>query len=166
MEERRPVLSLRERDRRWARVRDLMRAHQLECLLVGGYRGRERYESYITDDYVEGAVVFPLEGEPTALTWTGLRVSRAWESYRRGETPWVDDLRIGVSGGQLADVIREKGFDQSRVGVVGLDARSPTEPEGYLPAKVWNELVAALPSPAGCVGHGRALASTLGASSE
>src|SRR5262249_57019414 len=74
MNEQLPVLSLRERDRRWQRVRDLMRAHELECLIVGGYRGRERYECYITDDYVEGAVIFPLEGEPTALTWTGLRI--------------------------------------------------------------------------------------------
>jgi Xaa-Pro dipeptidase len=145
MQEHRPVLSLRERDRRWGRVRDLLGAHQLDCLLIGGYRGRERFECYVTDDYLEGAVVFPREGAPTALTWTGLRVSRAWESYRRGETPWVADLRIGVGGAGLADLIREKGCDQSRVGVVGLDARSPTEPEGYFPAKVWNDLVAALP---------------------
>jgi Xaa-Pro dipeptidase len=77
MQEHRPVLSLRERDRRWGRVRDLLGAHQLDCLLIGGYRGRERFECYVTDDYLEGAVVFPREGAPTALTWTGLRVSRA-----------------------------------------------------------------------------------------
>jgi Xaa-Pro aminopeptidase len=144
MNERPPVLSLRERDRRWQRVRDLMRAHELECLIVGGYRGRERYECYITDDYVEGAVIFPLGGEPTALTWTGLRISRAWESFRRGEQPWVADLRLGVTGPALADVIREKGLDRGRIGIVGVDARSPTEPEGYLPARVWTSLLDAL----------------------
>ena len=39
MNESTPVLSLRTRELRWQRVRDLMRAHDLGCLLVGGLRG-------------------------------------------------------------------------------------------------------------------------------
>jgi len=140
-----PVLSLRERDRRWERVRGLLRAHALQGLIVGGFRGRERYESYLTDDYNEGSVVFPLEGEPVALTWTSLRVSRFQESVRRGEEPWVPDLRVGGSGEAMAAVLREKGLDRARLGIVGLEARSPTEMEGYVPAKWWLALLAALP---------------------
>jgi len=47
MNESTPVLSLRTRELRWQRVRDLMRAHDLGCLLVGGLRGREHFETYL-----------------------------------------------------------------------------------------------------------------------
>jgi hypothetical protein len=46
-----PVLSFAERDRRWAAVRSLMRERGLGGLLVAGFRAREMYESYISDDY-------------------------------------------------------------------------------------------------------------------
>ena len=101
-----PVLSLRERDRRWAAIRDLMGAHELDCLLVGGHRGREHFESYITDDYIEGVVVFPMEGEPATLTWTDMRISRAQESFSRGLEPWVPDYRMGATGAGTAAVLR------------------------------------------------------------
>ena len=38
-------LSFATRDRHWSLTRDLMRERQLDCLLVGGFRARERYES-------------------------------------------------------------------------------------------------------------------------
>ena len=59
-----PTLSLVERDRRWARVRGLMRERGFDGLLVAGFRSREMYETYISDDYNEGCVIFPLEGDP------------------------------------------------------------------------------------------------------
>ena len=40
-----PSLSLAERDRRWARVRDLMRSRALDSLVVAGFRAREMYET-------------------------------------------------------------------------------------------------------------------------
>lgn len=49
-----PTLSLAERDRRWQRVRNLMREQNVDGLLVGGFRAREMYESYVSDDYNEG----------------------------------------------------------------------------------------------------------------
>ena len=55
-----PTLSFAERDRRWKRVRDLMQRENLDGLLVAGFRAREMYESYISDDYNEGCVLFPL----------------------------------------------------------------------------------------------------------
>ena len=75
-----PGLSFAERDRRWAAVRSLMREHEVDYLLVAGFRAREMYESYIADDYNEGCVVFPLEGDPVVLTWAHLRVMRARDS--------------------------------------------------------------------------------------
>src|SRR5579862_4191226 len=72
-----PVLSLAERDRRWANVRRLMRERGFGGLLVAGFRSREMYETYISDDYNEGCVIFPLEGDPVVITWAYLRVMRA-----------------------------------------------------------------------------------------
>jgi hypothetical protein len=79
-----PILSFAERDRRWARVRCWMRTRNLDGLLVAGFRSREMYETYISDDYNEGCVVFPLEGEPVVVTWAHLRVMRARWSEERG----------------------------------------------------------------------------------
>jgi len=140
-----PTLSLAERDRRWARVRALMRERRLEALLVAGFRAREMYESYLSDDYNEGCVVFPLEGDPVVLTWAHLRVMRARWSAERGYALWVPDYRVAASGSAAADLFREKKLEAGRIGVVGLASQAPTEVYGALPANFWLQLVAALP---------------------
>src|SRR5690348_15909943 len=117
-----------ERDRRWAAVRALMREHDVSHLLVAGFRAREMYESYIADDYNEGCVVFPLEGEPVVLTWAHMRVLRARDSAARGYALWVQDYRVATSGNAAAAVVREKGFEprSQRLGIVGLRSAAPT----------------------------------------
>jgi Xaa-Pro aminopeptidase len=138
-----PSLSFAERDRRWAAVRALMRERRFDCLLVGGFRAREMYESYVSDDYNEGCVVFPLEGEPVVLTWAHLRVLRARWSAERGHALWVKDYRVATTGAAAAEVVREKGG--ARVGVVGLDSQAPTEIHGAIPATWWRQFTEALP---------------------
>src|SRR6516225_1093287 len=129
-----PILSLAERDRRWARVRRLMRERGFDGLLVAGFRSREMYETYISDDYNEGCVIFPLEGDPVVLTWAHLRVLRARWSRERGHALWVDDYRVATSGTAVAEVCREKHLAESRIGVVGLASQAPTEMYGAIPA--------------------------------
>ena len=98
-----PTLSLAERDRRWARVRSLMRERGLDGLLVAGFRAREAYETYLSDDYNEGCVIFPLEGDPVVITWAHLRVMRArgaaWLLQQTNENPGhrAGHERAGVS---------------------------------------------------------------------
>jgi len=140
-----PTLSMGERDRRWARVRELMRKHQVDGLLVAGFRAREMYESYVSDDYNEGCVVFPLEGAPTVLTWAPLRVKRAQWSAERGYPLWIEDYRVAFSGAGAAKVIEEKGLAGARLGVVGLRSQAPTEHYGSIPAAFWMDLTAAIP---------------------
>ena len=103
-----PILSLAERDRRWARVRHLMRERGFDGLLVAGFRSREMYETYISDDYNEGCVIFPLEGDPVVITWAYLRVMRARWSQERGAALWVADYRVATSGTGVAEVLCEK----------------------------------------------------------
>jgi Xaa-Pro aminopeptidase len=140
-----PVLSLGERDRRWARVRELMREQRLDGLLVAGFRAREMYETYISDDYNEGCVVFPLEGDPVVITWAVLRVMRARWSQERGTALWVSDYRVATSGDGVAEVFREKKLADARIGVVGLSSQAPTEIYGAIPANFWAQFTAALP---------------------
>jgi len=59
-----PTLSLKERDRRRRLTRKLMKDSSLDCLLVAGLKGREKYESYFTNEYAQGIVVFPMDKEP------------------------------------------------------------------------------------------------------
>jgi len=140
-----PTLSLTERDRRWANVRKLMRERGFDGLLVAGFRSREMYETYISDDYNEGCVIFPLEGDPVVITWAYLRVMRARWSQERGTTLWVDDYRVATSGTGVAEVFREMKLAEASLGVVGLSSQAPTEIYGAIPANFWAELTAALP---------------------
>ena len=140
-----PILSLAERDRRWANVRALMRERGFDGLLVAGFRSREMYETYISDDYNEGCVIFPLEGDPVLITWAYLRVMRARWSQERGATLWVDDYRVATSGIGVAEVFREQHLAESNLGVVGLSSQAPTEIYGAIPANFWMELTTALP---------------------
>ena len=132
-----PVLSFAERDRRWSSVRALMREHRLDCLVVAGFRAREMYESYISDDYNEECTVLPLQGDAVVLTWANLRVLRAKWSEARGHELWVPDYRVATSGGQAAEVVREKLGGGRRLGLVGLRSEAPTEPFGAIPANWW-----------------------------
>lgn len=132
-----PVLSFAERDRRWIAVRSLMRANNLDCLVVAGFRAREMYESYISDDYNEQCTVLPLEGDAVVLTWANLRVLRAMWSRDRGHALWVPDYRVATSGEQASRVVREKMGGGSHLGLVGLLSEAPTEPFGAIPAHWW-----------------------------
>lgn len=132
-----PVLSFAERDRRWAAVRALMREHRLDCLVVGGFRAREMYESYISDDYNEECSILPMEGDAVVLTWANLRVLRAKWSEERGHALWVNDYRVASTGAQAATVVKEKLNGGSRLGLVGLKSEAPTEPYGCIPANWW-----------------------------
>ena len=140
-----PTLSLAERDRRWERVRRLMRERGFDGLLVAGFRAREMYETYISDDYNEGCVIFPLDGDPVVITWAYLRVMRARWSAERGARLWVDDYRVATSGAGVAEVLGEKRLADGSLGVVGLNSQAPTEIYGAIPANFWAELTAALP---------------------
>ena len=79
-----PTLSIKERDRRWRITRKLMKEKSLDCLLVVGLKGREKYESYFTNEYAQGIVVFPLEGQPVYTTWGSNVVLRHMEKTLKG----------------------------------------------------------------------------------
>lgn len=141
-----PVLTLKERDRRWAGLRALMRQRGIAAILVGSFQGRERLESYLIDDFLDSIVMFPLHGEPTVLAFASGRVSRLYESARRGIEPWVTDIRIGFGGAKAAEVLAEKQLASATIGLVGLGPTAPGEMEGVLPLGLYKSFAAALPN--------------------
>jgi Xaa-Pro dipeptidase len=144
MEKTYPILSLDERERRWKRARELMKQNGLDCLLVYG-KGRERFDSYLTNESFDGIVIFPLVGEPTYLLWTPNRILIRLESSLKGEPWWVDDLRLGFTGPGLVEALQDRNLDQAKFGVVGLESKGAGEPDGIIPFKTWSYVLEKLP---------------------
>ncbi len=140
-----PVLSLAERDRRWAGLRKIMAGRGVDALIVGSFQGRERLESYLIDDFLDSIVILPAASEPVVLAFATGRISRAFESASRGIEPWVRDIRVGFGGAKVAEVLTERGLERGRIGLVGFVPTAPGESEGLLPLGFWRNLTEALP---------------------
>ncbi|MFE0420450.1 M24 family metallopeptidase [Streptomyces tendae] len=139
-----PSLSLAERDRRWSRTRALMDELGLDLLLVGGFRSRDHYEHYLSNDYIEGAVVFPRTAAPVTVTWGATRVFRAEDSFARGAERWIDQYCTGLDGAAVAGLIKDLSPD-GRIGIVGLETQTAGEFSGFIPARFWMDLTEGLP---------------------
>ena len=109
------ILTLEERDRRWANVRKAMKDRKLDCLIVwssqGYWTGLAANLRYLTNILDEGYLVFPIEGEPTLFTFEiGL------------PSPWLNDHRAGQPkySSAIANRLRELRLDKAKMGIVGL----------------------------------------------
>jgi Xaa-Pro aminopeptidase len=140
-----PTLPLRERDRRWSGLQTLMRARLLDAIIVGSFQGRERLESYLIDDFLDSVVTLPARGEAILLAFSGGRLSRMYESERRGIEPWVKDVRVGGGGAKTGAIVAELGLAAGRIGIVGLGPTAPGEMEGLLPVGFLASLKGTLP---------------------
>lgn len=143
-----PQLTLGERDRRYAGLRTLMEAQGFDAIVVGSFQGRERLESYLIDDFLDSVVVLPAKSAPVLLAFGGSRISRIFESTRRGFDAWVLDVRLGAGGARVAEVLKERGLARGRIGLVGFGPTAPGEAEGLLPLGFHTNLVKALPEAA------------------
>lgn len=143
-------LSPAEKERRYAKVRQAMRATGIDCLVVcaiGGswfHEGNVRYfvgdlfKNQSHDEYV----LFPVEGEPTFVLTYAFRVPWARKSWisdvrapadPRGKDPrFAGEKSRSVS---LAEIIAEKGFGRSVIGI----------PRDVLPTATCEELTRGLP---------------------
>jgi Xaa-Pro dipeptidase len=143
-----PRLSLPERDRRWARVREAMDQRDLACIITPPHTGHwemfaadTRYLTHIGGNNSETACVFPREGEVTAV------VLNRPEFWARTQN-WVTDIRTPkrhLWSGPMIERMRELGIDRQRVGVVGLSAGLRT-PEGIFPHGIYARLRDAFPN--------------------
>ncbi|HZP98511.1 MAG TPA: M24 family metallopeptidase [Reyranella sp.] len=140
-----PRLTLAERDRRHAGLRSIMEKQGFDAIVVGSFQGRERLEGYLIDDFLDAVVVLPLKSPPVLLAFGGSRISRIFESQRRGHDIWVPDVRLSAGGAAVAGVLKERGLARGRIGLVGFGPTAPGEMEGLLPLGFHTNLVKALP---------------------
>jgi Xaa-Pro aminopeptidase len=111
-----------ERDRRWRRVRDIMRHRGIDALVIwafAGYNSSEcanfRYLSnmptYGNLSY-PGYLVFPLEGEPTIVGFAKMPGEHLWIHDIRGKAPTYSRVII--------DRLRELHLEKTRIGIVSV----------------------------------------------
>jgi len=143
-----PILSLQERDRRWAAVREKMYYRRLGALVVVGTdfnssmaMANVRYLTQV-GSIVGAYAMFPAVGDP--VVWTGARhMNIPTAAYRHVPGHWIEDMRPkeGVAG--IAAELKNRGLDKARIGAIGYsDLLTPTS---NLPASFLDDLRRALP---------------------
>jgi len=139
-----PSFSLAERDRRYQRVRRLMRERNLDCLLapaadVGEPQANSRYLCQMGGVQGGAWVIFPVSGEVTAIL-SSERERRMWAA----NLIWPSDIRWGDFSKLVPERLREMGFGKSRIGVTGLFDQYRM-PEGTIQFETWRRIASALP---------------------
>jgi Xaa-Pro aminopeptidase len=134
-----------EKDRRWRLVRDLMEKRQLDALVVAGARfDQEPLDRYLSGWIPGNLVIFPLHGDPILLVSMVPEMLNLKPDTPEEERPWINDIRPGVRGTVIADILSEKGLQGGRVGTVGLGGLK-TAWEGWVPYRTWERVIAKLP---------------------
>lgn len=148
-----PRFSLAERERRWTRVRDLMRESKLDVIFVppntglwDQFQANVRYLTGIGGNCAQAAAIFPLDGTVTAVTSPDVDVR-----YWRERQDWVDDIRPVASGWGFAEAsiarMRELGLDEARIGITGLSGNT-RYPEGVTSHGFYDQIRDAFPKAA------------------
>ena len=120
-----PKFSLKERERRWERVRELMREAGLDVFIGfpnqshwDQFQADIRYLTHIGGHQTEVAMVFPEAGEVTAFV-RGANEVEWWSIVQ----DWVKDIRATrrTWGEPVIERLGELKLDASRIGVSGLE---------------------------------------------
>jgi Xaa-Pro dipeptidase len=140
--------SAAEYARRYAALRDKMRAHKLDCIIVPGGPSHWSFGGgmlWLTGHWEWHAlccyVLVPLDGEPTMIYSMG---GTHAEAVRRQVAVAVKDVRHSRNG-QYAQVmverLKELKLERARIGLMEIDPRHGD----YMPVNQYNVLRAALP---------------------
>lgn len=140
-----PVLSLKERDRRWAEVRKLLSSLGMDAVLVFGLKGREHFEGYIANEHMEGMAILPVKSDPVICTWHPKMVMRRMGSKTDQSRFWVKEFRLGKYGPAIVEFLKERGIERGHIGVVGLEVPEAGCPEGIVPYPLWKAVLDGLP---------------------
>ena len=142
-----PRFSIAERDRRWAAVRNAMREKGIDIIVVPNNTGHStdfqanaRYLSHVGGGGdADIAVVFPLEGEVSAVATTA---APRWPCVQ----DWVSDVREArrAYGRATVERLKELSADGKRIGITGLGAGTRT-PEGTILYNFWRLMREAFP---------------------
>jgi Xaa-Pro aminopeptidase len=125
-----PQLSLAERDRRWDRLRKKMLMAGIDALVFLGndiYWGMGmanfRYALQV-DSQIGADGLFLLEGDP--VVWNAPPHMNRPTSMYLSLQEWVHDIRDRGGMPAVADEVRARGLDRSRLGLVGFSSTIQT----------------------------------------
>lgn len=120
-----PMLSEREKERRWEQTRDFMRKKELGALIGLGTFNTNRLQPYLGNTGGGGVVIFPLDSEPVYLGG-GWDIGINFDNARNGIKPWIADTRVTMDPiAEARKMISERGLEKSQIGIFGLSA-NPT----------------------------------------
>ena len=137
-----------ERDQRWQRVRALMAQDDIDVIVAPPHTGHHDHFSAYTRDLAgiggfsfEVGVVFPLEGQVTALTVPDVAPSK-WQAQQ----DWVTDIRgTGRAFGDgIIARLKELRLKKPRIGLAGLSG-VPRFADGIVPHLFYTKLAAEFP---------------------
>lgn len=135
--------SLSERDRRYARVRELMASEGLDAILAPGADGSEpqapsRYLCQVGGVQAGAWVVFPASGEPVVV-FNSERHMRMWTD----NLSWPTETVWGEASDVVPERVKALGLEGARIGVAGM--ASVRRAEGVIPYETWSRFTKALP---------------------
>lgn len=144
-----PRFSLEERERRWAKVRGMMADANLDAIVCPNntghstdFQANSRYLSHVGGGGdADIAVVFPLEGEVTAIATSA---APRWPTVQE----WTTDVREARRNyGRVAvERLRELGLEKRRIGIAGLGEQAGTRtPEGTVCYGFYKQIREAFP---------------------
>ena len=105
----------------------------------------QQADTYITNDGPGQTVIFPLEGEPTAIGPGAYQVGSWLEAVDRGENSWVKDWHFHPGVATIVEILQEKKLTNSRIGTLGATKGPFGSPGGRVSYNFWTALNEALP---------------------
>lgn len=117
------TMSLKERDRRWASLRDAAKSAGLDALIVFGHgEGRPLFQYLTNAQKVVGHAILPVAAPPTALT--GRPIGRGWVL----RSDWLDDIRkVADAPAAMAAILGDHGISKGSIGLAGHPATFPED---------------------------------------
>jgi Xaa-Pro aminopeptidase len=127
-----PQLSIAERNRRWERLRKKMIMAGLDALVFLGNdifwgmgMANMRYVFQV-DSQIGADAIFPLVGEP--VVWNCVPHMNRPTSMYPSIQEWVSDFRTRGGMPAVADELKARGMERSKLGLVGFSSTIQTTP--------------------------------------
>lgn len=139
-----PVLSMKEKERRWNNAWKFMQDHKVDALLIPQRNsGGNSPSNYFTNDPSASTVFFPMQGARDPIVFypgrSEQQVDWVMRSERDGQPSWIRDYRFAKGGARdLVATIKERGMANSRIGTINLlagardDRENPNPMADYL----------------------------------
>lgn len=137
-----PTFSVAERDRRWSRVRQLMRERGIDVLVAppntGSYDKYQADARYLTQFGMNAesvACVFPLQGRVIGFAGPSARLATGWiEDVRTPRRTFVD---------AIVEALKELNVEEATIGVCGLAGGSLSyvrAPDGVVGSRLMDRI--------------------------